>query len=51
MILHLSTGIATAQEKRELLEEINFMAAVGDHPNVVRLIGACTRGGNQNFNY
>ena len=36
---------ATTLEKRDLLNELKIMVRVGDHPNVVSLIGACTRNG------
>ena len=39
------SGSATESEYQELLKELNIMAAVGDHPNLVSLIGACTVGG------
>jgi len=34
---------ATELEGRDLLNELQIMVRVGDHPNVVSLIGACTR--------
>lgn len=34
---------ATTLEKRDLLNELKIMVRVGDHPNVVSLVGACTR--------
>jgi len=36
---------ATELEGRDLLNELQIMVRVGDHPNVVSLIGACTRNG------
>lgn len=36
---------ATTLEKRDLLNELKIMVRVGDHPNVVSLVGACTRKG------
>ncbi|CAH3146164.1 unnamed protein product, partial [Porites evermanni] len=34
---------ATTLEKRDLLNELKIMVTVGEHSNVVSLIGACTR--------
>ncbi|CAH3022247.1 unnamed protein product, partial [Porites evermanni] len=33
---------ATEKEKRDLRNELEIMATVGEHPNVINLIGACT---------
>ncbi|XP_073230391.1 angiopoietin-1 receptor-like [Porites lutea] len=33
---------ATEKEKRDLRNELEIMAAVGEHPNVINLIAACT---------
>jgi hypothetical protein len=40
---------ATEVELRDLVNELNIMANVGEHPNVVNLIGACTIDGK--FSY
>ena len=45
LLLLLSLGNATELEYRDLLNELNIMANVGEHANVVSLIGACTTGG------
>ncbi|XP_020619347.1 angiopoietin-1 receptor-like isoform X3 [Orbicella faveolata] len=34
---------ATELERRDLLNELQIMVTVGDHPNVINLFGACTR--------
>lgn len=39
---------ATERERRDLINELQIMVTVGEHPNVVSLIGACTRSGKQN---
>ena len=39
------TDIATDDDRKELFKELRLMANVGDHPNIVNLIGACSRGG------
>jgi len=36
---------ATVMENRDLINELKIMVTVGEHPNIVSLIGACTRGG------
>jgi len=35
---------ATVVERRDLINELKIMVTVGEHPNIVSLIGACTRG-------
>jgi len=35
---------ATVMENRDLINELKIMVTVGEHPNIVSLIGACTRG-------
>ncbi|XP_020610299.1 fibroblast growth factor receptor 2-like [Orbicella faveolata] len=37
---------ATEMEKRDLMNELQIMVTVGEHPNVISLIGACTRSGS-----
>lgn len=39
---------ATERERRDLINELQIMVTVGEHPNVISLIGACTRSGKQN---
>jgi len=39
---HLSEN-ATPEQKKDFLEEINLMTAVGSHMNIVSLIGCCTK--------
>ncbi|XP_068736382.1 tyrosine kinase receptor Cad96Ca-like [Montipora capricornis] len=35
---------ATELERRDLINELNIMVTVGEHPNIVSLLGACTAG-------
>ncbi|CAB4004818.1 Fibroblast growth factor receptor 1 [Paramuricea clavata] len=37
--------IATENDRKELFKELRLMANVNDHPNIVNLVGACSRGG------
>ncbi|XP_078383586.1 uncharacterized protein LOC144666105 isoform X1 [Oculina patagonica] len=37
---------ATEAERRDLMNELQIMVTVGEHPNVISLIGACTRSGS-----
>ena len=37
---------ARERERKDLINELQIMVTVGDHPNVVSLIGACTKSGN-----
>ena len=39
------TDVATEDDRKELFKELRLMANVGDHPNIVNLVGACSRGG------
>ena len=41
---------ATESDLRDLLNELEIMAAVGHHPNLVNLIGACSGGGEPAVN-
>ena len=38
---------ATETEKRDLINELRIMTTVGEHPNVISLIGACTEQGKR----
>jgi len=38
---------ATERETRDLINELQIMVTVGEHPNVISLIGACTKSGEQ----
>ena len=40
---------ATELERRDLINELNIMVTVGEHPNIVSLLGACTAGGKKLF--
>ena len=42
---------ATEKEKRDLRNELEIMATVGEHPNVINLIAACTETGISQFNF
>ncbi|CAH3162251.1 unnamed protein product [Pocillopora meandrina] len=37
---------ARERERKDLINELQIMVTVGDHPNVVSLIGACTKSGS-----
>jgi len=37
---------ATDEEMRDLYNELEFMSNIGSHPNLVNLLGACTKDGN-----
>ena len=37
---------ASEKEERDLINELQIMSTVGEHPNVISLIGACTEKGN-----
>ena len=39
------TGTADKTDKVALLREIQTLKRVGQHPNIVNLVGACTQGG------
>jgi hypothetical protein len=41
--------IATENDRKELFKELRLMANVNDHPNIVNLVGACSRGGGWKF--
>ena len=36
----------TETERRDLINKLTVMVTVGEHPNVLSLIGACTKTGN-----
>ena len=38
-------GTAEETDKVALLSEIQMLKGVGRHPNIVNLVGACTKGG------
>ncbi|KAJ7337779.1 hypothetical protein OS493_007935 [Desmophyllum pertusum] len=37
---------ATEKDRRDLINELHIMVIVGEHPNVISLIGACTKSGS-----
>ena len=43
--MFISEG-ASEDDQRDLYNELNIMAGVGRHANLVNLIGACTCNGN-----
>ena len=43
------TAGATEVERRDLKNELNIMVTVGEHPNIVSLLGACMAGGKNLF--
>ena len=40
--LFLSTAMADSDQRREFLEEIQLMKALGSHKNIVNMVGCCT---------
>ena len=40
--LFLSSGMADSDQRREFLEEIQLMKALGSHKNIVNMVGCCT---------
>ena len=40
----LSTDNATEAEYRDLLSELKILIHIGEHKNIVNLLGACTKG-------
>ena len=38
-------GTATESDLKDLLNELEIMTSVGNHPNLVNLIGACSVAG------
>ena len=45
----LVAGTATESDLKDLLNELEIMTAVGKHPNLVNLIGACSIGGKEHL--
>lgn len=37
---------AAEKEKEDLLNELQILVTIGEHPNIISLIGACTKSGN-----
>lgn len=46
LLEHSIAENARERERKDLINELQIMVTVGDHPNVVSLIGACTKSGN-----
>ncbi|XP_028404351.1 uncharacterized protein LOC114526994 [Dendronephthya gigantea] len=36
---------ATENDRKELFKELRLMSEISDHPNIVKMIGACSKGG------
>lgn len=49
MFSYFSLESPSERELRDLCSEINIMSKIGDHPNVVSLIGACTINGESTY--
>ena len=47
---HYLSGTATESDFKDLLNELEIMTSVGQHPNLVNLIGACSHGGESELN-
>ena len=45
------SGIASVEGKKELFKELKLMAEIGEHPNVVNLLGACSQRGDYNSTF
>ena len=43
--IHILSDCATESDLKDLKNELDIMASVGHHPNLVNLIGACSREG------
>ena len=41
----LLKAAATDEEIRDLYNELEIMSSIGSHPNLVNLLGACTKDG------
>lgn len=42
----LSTASAHSEEREALMSELKILSHLGYHDNIVNLLGACTRGGD-----
>ena len=40
---------ADQQQKKEFLDELELMKTMAPHPNIVGLVGCCTKSGNQRY--
>ena len=47
----LVLGAAKAEDYRELRQELDMMANVGYHPNLVNLIGCCVEDGKKTYTF
>ena len=47
-ILNISESAADAEYK-DLLSELKILIHIGEHPNIVNLLGACTKGKESSF--
>ena len=43
-LLFFSTDSATETEYRDLVSELKILIHIGEHKNIVNLLGACTKG-------
>lgn len=41
---------AGEKDRKDLLNELQIMVTVGEHPNIISLIGACTKSGSYLLN-
>ena len=44
-LLYIAENARLSGGRNAVLEELNIMVTVGEHPNIIHLIGACTREG------